>query len=98
MSELISCSRKGTSNLPHERITALGGLDDIGKPWLMELDLLVAMLKRGMHSWKVIHQGIEVNVVLAVTQNGHEYLKGENDDGQPECLLSLPDCPPRKKS
>ncbi len=46
----------------------------------------------------MIHEGIGVNVVLEVTQDGHEYLKGEIVDEQPECLLALPERPPLKLS
>lgn len=89
----ISCINKSDRQNPHERIINVGGVNGNGSRWRLSQPDAIARIKSGENSFYVTRNGSTVEVIVAVSRYGNEYLKTEADGEQPNNLLSLPECP-----
>jgi hypothetical protein len=89
----IRCINKSDRTNPYERILFIGGVNPDGKSWKMSETDAIAYIKNGKYSFYVSRGGTTVDVIIAKSQHGHEYLKTVADGEQPNNLLSLPECP-----
>lgn len=83
----ITCINKTDRYDPHDRIKTVGG------SWGKESQpTVIQQIENQTHSYYVSKNGARVKVIVA--RNGSsKYIKTENDDLQPNNLLSLPECP-----
>jgi len=92
--EIRWVKKSSGSTEPHERIAYVGGLAVDGREWRISQESAVRAIETGTWDFFVIVEGREVEVVLAMTERGHEYIKAATDGGdQPNTLLALPDFP-----
>ncbi len=89
----ISCINKTPRSDAHLRISNVGGMNADGSRWRLSLDQAIAGIKAGKWRFWTAGGGKSVWVVIAISAQGHEYLKTEPDRIQPDNLLSLPECP-----
>ena len=90
----IQCIRKTDRYSAHERISHIGGVNPDGRRWLLTQAEAIAGIKNGTYRFYVEQPaGHRVDVVVARSAYGHEYLKTVPDAEQPNNLLSLPECP-----
>jgi hypothetical protein len=90
----IECINKTDRNSAHERIAFFGGRNADGTRWRLGQADAVAGVKSGKYSFYVERPaGHPVDVVVARSQFGHEYLKTVADGEHPNNLLALPECP-----
>jgi hypothetical protein len=90
----IGCINKTDRHNPHERISHVGGVNPNGTRWRLTQSEAIAGIKADKWSFYVEQPaGHAVNVVVARSPQGYEYLKTEADGEQPNNLLSLPECP-----
>ena len=90
----ISCINKTDRYNPHERISHVGGVSPNGTRWHMTEARANGGIKAGEWSFYVEQPaGHVVNVIIARSAAGNEYLKTEADGEQPDNLLSLSECP-----
>ena len=90
----IKCINKTPRNDPHDRIQNVGGVNHDGGRWWLPQPQAVAGVDNGTYSFYVSQAGYTVEVIVAVSQAGHRYLKTVADGVQPDNLLKLPECPP----
>ena len=89
----IKCINKVERYNPHERIVSVGGFDN-GSRWkISQIDAVQAILDQ-KHTFFVIQNGKEVEVVVATSASGHRYIRTEPDNERTNNLLNLPECPP----
>jgi hypothetical protein len=89
----VQCINKTPRYNPHERIRAIGGLNPDGTRWKLTEDQAILGIKQDRWSFFVQVGEYRVNVVIAVSSQGTEYLKTVEDGVHPDNLLSLPECP-----
>ncbi|MBV8662596.1 MAG: DUF3892 domain-containing protein [Hyphomicrobiales bacterium] len=89
----IQSIRKTNRPNAHERIRFVGGLNDDGTRWKLAEPDAIDGIKRGDWDFYVRVGVAAVDVVVAVSPEGHEYLKTKADAIVPDRLLSLPECP-----
>jgi len=81
----------------HERIQSVGGTIDgsaDGRRWKHFETYSILCIKTRTYAYYIVNnEGQEVDVVIATSPGGQEYLKTTADGEQPDGLLSLPDCP-----
>ena len=74
------------------RIVDVGGVDDAGVHWhLSEEEAILAIRSEGRRFYVEQPEGDRVDVVIARTGSGREYLKTIADGDRPNNLLALPD-------
>lgn len=88
----ILCINKSDRLNPHERITHIGGKNNNEKKWRITQEKAIAGIESGEWSFYVSKVGRTVDVVVAISQYGHKYLKTVPDGVQPDNMLSLPEC------
>jgi hypothetical protein len=88
----IKCINKSDRLNPHERIVNVGGFDN--SRWKISQAYAVESILNGKHSFFVVQNGKEVEVVVATSAYGHKYIRTEPDNERTNNLLSLPECPP----
>jgi hypothetical protein len=88
----VKCINKNDRFNPHERIKAIGGVNADGSNWKLSQEAAIKGIEAGKWSFYVSVKGKIVNVIIAISQYGHKYLKTEADGEQPNNLLSLYEC------
>lgn len=88
----IRCIKKTDRFNPHERIRAVGGMNDNGTNWELTQEQAIQGIEAGKWNFFVAVRGHIVSVIVAVSRFGNKYLKTEADGEQPNNLLSLPEC------
>lgn len=87
--------RKSDRYRPHERIRGIGGRNRNGSSWYLPQEQAIDGIERGQWSFMVsfaARGGPALDVVVATDPQGYKYLKTPADGGQPNTLLSLPEC------
>lgn len=82
----ITCINKTDRYSAHDRIKTVGG--SWGKE---DQQTVIRQIDARTHSYFVSKNGYKVNVIVS-SNGGNKYIKTENDDLQPNNLLSLPEC------
>ena len=93
MNYQIRCIVKADRSSPYEHIAFVGGLNSDGSRWKFSQGDVIKMIKNKTHSFYVFKDGKIVNVIVAISKYGNEYIKTEADGEIPNNLLSLPTCP-----
>ena len=83
----IRCINKNDRYNAYERITHIGG-----DGWKITQQEAVKHIKNKTHSFFVIKNRREVNIIVAMSRFKNEYIKTESDGEEPNNLLSLPEC------
>jgi hypothetical protein len=90
-SQTIRCVNKGYGRLPHERILNVGGINEDGSRWKQSQQQTVKEIEDGAWEYHSQLTWRRERIVVA-TYLGQKYIKGYEDDIQPNTLLALPDC------
>ncbi len=88
----ISCITKSDRFNPHERITHIGGQNRGGSTWKLTQHDAIQGIKNRQWEFYALRGGRIVDVIVATSPFGHEYLKTVDDGEQPDNLLSFPEC------
>ena len=89
----VSCINKSDRSNHYERIKNIGGVNNDGRRWKLSETEAIANIKNGKYTFYVHEGGRTVDVIIAKSKYGHEYLKTTADGESPDNLLSLPECP-----
>lgn len=70
----------------------IGGMNSDGKNWKLTQKEAIDSIKSGKYAFHVQVNGKAVNVIVAKSRYGNEYIKTEADGDEPNNLLSLMEC------
>lgn len=88
----IKCINKDPRQDPYRAITHVGGFET--SQWRLTLSDAIEKIERKEWSFYVSRpRGDTVQVVVAISRFGNNYLKTTADADEPNNLLSLPECP-----
>lgn len=90
----IRCITQGQGSGAHQRITHVGGINPDGRRWRATVAQAIAWIRDGTYAFFVGEAPRAVDVIIARTSSGFEYLKTVADGELPNNLLALPECPP----
>ena len=88
----IKCVNKTDRYNPLQRVKAIGGQNSTGEFWKLSQEEAIQGIEAGKWDFFVSAQGRPVNVIVAVSQFGHKYIKTVADGEHPNNLLSLMEC------
>ena len=88
----IKCINKTNRFNPHERIDAIGGVNQDGSQWKLSQQQAIQDIKAGKYSFYVKQYNQIVDVIISRSRFGNEYIKTVSDGEQPNNLLSLYEC------
>lgn len=89
----IKCVETSRRPAPHERITAIGGINSNGSHWRLTHAHAIICIEAGVHRFYIKVGEQIVDVIIAVSPLGNKYLKTVSDSDQFNNLLSLCECP-----
>jgi hypothetical protein len=89
----VRCINKHPRHDAYKRIDNIGGVNGDGTRWKLTEEKAIDGIKAGTWTFFVSVNGNAVDVVIAKSAYGNEYLKTEADGVEPNNLLSLPECP-----
>jgi len=89
---LIDCIEKDDRYDPTEAIQTIGGRNPDGARWSLTQKDAIAGIKSGKWSFYVMSGNRNVNVIVARSRFGNDYIKTEADDYAPNNLLNLKSC------
>jgi len=89
----VECINKYPRNDPHRHITHIGGINPDGKKWQLTEEEAIQGIHAGKWQFFVSDGGHTVNVNIARSPAGREYLRTTADYYKPDNLLALPECP-----
>lgn len=89
----VMCINKSDRFNSHERILYIGGVNDDGSRWRISQQNAIDYIEQDKFAFYVIVNGSRVNVIVAKSVNGNNYIKTTADGEHPNNLLSLPECP-----
>ena len=92
MANQVLCVNKSDRMNPHERITHIGGVNEVGQRWHITQEEAIQGVESNKWQFHVRVGYRDVKVIVAMSQYGNKYLKTEADGYQPDNLLSLPEC------
>ncbi len=88
----IKCINKSDRDNPYERITHIGGVNSNGTNWKLTQKEAIMHIKSGKYEFFVQVNGKAVDVIVAESRYGNEYIKTKADGDEPNNLLSLMEC------
>lgn len=88
----IKCVSKNDRANPHERIKAVGGVNNDGTNWNISQEEAILGIEAGKWDFFVSRGGRTVDVVVAKSRYGNKYIKTVADGEMPDNLLSLYEC------
>lgn len=88
----IQCINKNPRNDPYRRITHVGGYMN-GQRWKITVAEAIQHIRNQTWKFYTNSLGHRVDVVIARSAYGNEYLRTKADYDTPDNLLSLPECP-----
>ena len=88
----VKCINKTDRDSSYERIRAIGGINQDGSNWKLSQEEAIKYIKNRKYSFFVNKNGQSVDVIVAKSRFGNEYIKTESDGEQPNNLLSLYEC------
>jgi hypothetical protein len=89
----VKCINKSDRYNPHERILSIGGTNPDGTRWKLSQQDAIAGIERGSGNSTLNMGEKSAWVIIALSAQGHKYLKTEADSEHPNNLLSFPECP-----
>jgi hypothetical protein len=92
MANQVLCVNKSNRMTPHERITHIGGINEVGQRWRITQEEAIQGIESNKWQFHVRAGNRDVKVIVAVSQYGNKYLKTEADGYQADNLLRLPEC------
>ena len=92
MAHQVDCIEKIERLDPTEAIQTIGGRNPDGSRWKLSQKEAISGVKSGKWSFFVSSNGRNVNVIVAKSRYGNDYLRTESDDYAPNNLLSLKEC------
>lgn len=88
----IACIRKRDGDSPWDRISHVGGVNPDGTRWKMTQERAVYLMEEGWEFYVAV-SGKAAWCEVAISRQGHKYIKTAADGELPETLLNLPECP-----
>ena len=88
----ITCIKRSASDIPDERIEAVGGFYDDGKYFSFTIEQAIEQVEKNKYDLIVKYHGRELLLYTAYSLRGKKYLKTEVDWESPVALLKLPEC------
>ena len=92
----ITCVAKTGRRAAYDRIRSLGGGHH--PSWVISHERAIDLLEHDrIRFYTCNHRGERLYLVVVTSPDGHKYVKTVADREQPDHLLTLPECPPRRR-